>query len=188
VKLIDFAALRVEDATDQGATTTAINGIGARLGSPAYMSPEQCRGQAPAKLSELYSFACVMFECLSGVHPFASRSALEFLNKHVTQSPPPLRCRPETPEGKALASLIQRCLSKEMSERPQSALEVKQELERIFSKGDNAIGNFAVSEAKPKAKARRNALLALLFVIPPAVLFAILLREKELNAHHAAEM
>jgi serine/threonine protein kinase len=129
-KIIDFGIARQENEAEH--STVALTRTNAILGSPAYMSPEQCRGQRGDVLSDIYSLGCIMFECVSGKPPFVAETALELMYKHMNLSPPPLANSGASPESQRLAALIARCLSKDASARPQGN-EIATELAEIFS-------------------------------------------------------
>lgn len=118
-----------------------------RAGTPAYMSPEQCRGEAASKLSEIYSFGCVMFECLAGKPPFEAGSVFELMHKHVSEPAPPLHCH-DSARGAALSALIARCLAKNPAERPQSAALLKAEIEKIYAEGSEKLGSFSIERSE----------------------------------------
>jgi len=62
------------------------------MGSPAYMSPEQCKDSADVDLrSDIYSFATIIYEALAGRTPHVAASGTEMLIMHLTEMPPPLR-------------------------------------------------------------------------------------------------
>lgn len=82
---------------------------GAVMGTPAYLSPEQMSGDAVDGRSDLYSLACVLFECLSGVPPFTG-TAMAMLAQRLIGEPPSIRLhKPEISE--ALAGVIQRAMA-----------------------------------------------------------------------------
>jgi tetratricopeptide (TPR) repeat protein len=84
VKLADFGIAR---AAPSGQTTAALTQVGMALGTPAYMSPEQFFGDAHIDhRSDLYALACVVYEMLTGVPPFAG----EAITKRLTADPPRL--------------------------------------------------------------------------------------------------
>lgn len=91
VKIVDFGIAKVLDADStlgQNLTRT-----GAFLGSPLYMSPEQCRGGAADHRSDLYSLGCVMYFAISGKAPFEDTGIVDIIRRHVEDHPSPL---PET--------------------------------------------------------------------------------------------
>ncbi len=80
-------------------------------GTVAYTSPEQITGDAVTGRADVYSLACVLYECLSGEPPFARRRSMAVLVAHVEETPPPLQAYP------ALQPVLSRALAKDPSER-----------------------------------------------------------------------
>src|SRR5262245_34080552 len=76
-------------ASSGGADTEGATAIGSVIGTPAYMSPEQCRGEPLTPRSDVYSLAVIAYRLLSGELPFSGNTA-ELLAAHVTQPPRPL--------------------------------------------------------------------------------------------------
>ena len=101
--------------------------LGATVGTPFYMSPEQALGDTVDGRSDVYALGVVLFEMLTGRVPFEGRSVRELIAKHVASPPPEASSiRPATPA--ALAALVTRMLAKAPAERPDSA-----ELVRLLS-------------------------------------------------------
>jgi hypothetical protein len=93
--------------------------IGSVIGTPAYMSPEQCRGLPLSPRSDVYSMGVIAYRLLSGRLPFSGPTA-ELIAAHVEKTPPPIReLRPKLPKN--AADLVMRALSKIPEERPPSA-------------------------------------------------------------------
>jgi serine/threonine-protein kinase len=113
-KLLDFGIARLEADTRNGRSLTGSN----IMGTPTYMSPEQCRGigLVSAK-SDVYSLGVMLYQLLAGRPPFVSRGAGELLSMHLSQDPPPLH--ELSPHGPAeLAALVHRLLQKDPEQRP----------------------------------------------------------------------
>ena len=93
------------------------------MGSPAYMSPEQCKDSADVDLrSDIYSFATIIYEMLAGRTPHLAASGTEMLVKHLTETPAPLReMNPEVPIH--VESAIARALSRSRADRFDSVVE-----------------------------------------------------------------
>ena len=129
-KLLDFGLVVAHNADGDvvGDGTGGITQGGMVLGTPAYMSPEQCAGdQTPGPASDLYSLGALGYFLLTGRSPFEGRAPLQMMLAHLSEQPPSVRAvRPELPA--ALDAVLQRCLAKRPSERYESARQFEQAL------------------------------------------------------------
>jgi len=118
-----------------GATLTE---HGTTIGTPAYMAPEQAAGDpAIDHRADIYSLGCMAYELLAGQSPFHGRPSARMVLAQMTEAPPPLsQARPDVPAG--LEQLVMRCLQKDPAQRPQSAAEIAQTLDRIARGGEPA--------------------------------------------------
>ena len=92
VKVLDFGIAKVA-GTEDGlglAETTRLTAPGGVLGTPPYMSPEQCRGESLTPASDFYSLGIVLYELVTGHVPFDDPSAVQVLVMHNTAPLPPL--------------------------------------------------------------------------------------------------
>jgi serine/threonine protein kinase len=90
VKVLDFGIAKIKHGSTTGGMVKTRTGI--IMGSPAYMSPEQCKDSADVDLrSDVYSFATIVYEMLAGRTPYVAASATELLVMHLTETPQPLR-------------------------------------------------------------------------------------------------
>ena len=122
-KVTDFGIVRSLDAVGQTETGTV-------LGTSHYIAPEQARGERVDAQTDVYSFGVVLHELLTGEVPYTGDNFLSVAMKHVNDPVPSvLDTRPDAPIR--LATLIERCLSKEPAGRPASMDEVVAELEAV---------------------------------------------------------
>lgn len=131
VKVIDFGIARQLDEEGGGKTLTKTN---AMLGSPGYMSPEQCIGERGTKVSDIYSLACIMYEICNGKPPFDGDTAIEIMYKQINEMPARLEQPTKTLKGNRFWSLIQACLQKDPALRPQTIQALRKSFEEIADK------------------------------------------------------
>jgi len=122
-KLLDFGIARIEDQD--------ITLPGTILGTTAYMSPEQVRGDSTSELSDIFSLGIITFEMLTGVHPFrdenAEKTSKNILSKNIYTT--------DFPEGipPRLRRLVCKMLAKDSAKRASSAYSCLMELDLIMS-------------------------------------------------------
>jgi serine/threonine-protein kinase len=126
-KVLDFGIAKLRDAAGgQGLTQT-----GVVIGTPYYMSPEQCRAEPLDSRSDVYSLGAVLYEMLSGSPPFEAATATGVVAKHLTDPPP--RLPSALGVSQAVEAVIIRALSKEPAQRQADAAEFAGELARAVS-------------------------------------------------------
>src|SRR5271169_2713724 len=106
------------------------DGLGAALGTAAYMSPEQALGKPVDARTDLFSFGILLYEMCTGRSPFPGDTTGELLISIVQQVQiTPAQLNPDVPDG--LARIIDRCLEKDRELRYQHASEIRADLERV---------------------------------------------------------
>lgn len=98
------------------------------VGTPSYMSPEQCLGQELDSRSDIYSLGCVMYEVFTGKPPFSAPTYFELVRQHIEDAPSREPFAAATGFSPVLEAIILKCLAKEPAMRYQSARQIKQEL------------------------------------------------------------
>lgn len=128
VKVLDFGL--VKTSTSGGAAATTLSVAGVITGTPAFMAPEQARGEDGVDpRSDLYGLGCVAYWMLTGQLVFAGKNAIDLLMQHVQATPVPPSARTTAPIPPELDAVVMACLEKDPAKRPQSAAELSRRLE-----------------------------------------------------------
>jgi serine/threonine protein kinase len=134
-KVLDFGLAKIvrtiaNDVDYEARTLTNLTDEGTVLGTAAYMSPEQTRGQVLDGRSDIFSLGCVLYEAATRSLPFAGPSMLAVMHEIATMDPPsPSRLRPELPREFDL--IIERALAKDKERRYSSAAEMGEALRTL---------------------------------------------------------
>ena len=133
VKILDFGIAKLLSTEGEGHVGIARTRTGALLGTPIYMSPEQCRGATAVDWrADIYAMGCILFEMLAGRPPFTYEGFGELISAHITEPPPSLLAlQPRiTP---AVAAFVARLLEKDPARRPQSMEAAGQEIAALLA-------------------------------------------------------
>jgi serine/threonine protein kinase/Tol biopolymer transport system component len=157
VKILDFGLAKLlEDAEETLGGETVVNNTrhlltspGTAVGTVAYMSPEQARGEELDGRSDLFSLGAVLYQMLTGKHPFpGSTSAVVFDNILNTAPVAPVSLNPAVPPE--LERILNKALEKDREVRYQVAAELRADLKRLQRESDSG-RTVAVSSAKVSA-------------------------------------
>lgn len=171
-KIVDFGIARRED--EQSSTQTRF------IGTPAYMSPEQCRGAAATESTELYALGCLIHETICGALPFQGETAFEIMQLHMNESPPALTSlRADAP--KSLERLVFKLLAKDPAERYVDAEHLLMDLTKLasFLSGKESAPKIHLDETKLVRRGKKGSKIwlvgglcgALLAIVGGALLF-----------------
>jgi eukaryotic-like serine/threonine-protein kinase len=164
-KILDFGLAKVVPAGTSGSAsqmTTATAGEfltspGTSMGTLAYMSPEQARGEELDARTDLFSFGAVLYEMATGRLAFPGNTAAVVNDAILNRSPIPVsRVQPELPLK--LEEVIGKALEKDRKLRYQSAAEIRTDLQRLRRDSESRAGTFAIStsQSNPTTKSTRS--------------------------------
>ncbi len=128
VKLLDFGIAKLLRAEEGGAAIQQTR-TGTSMGTPLFMSPEQCLGKPVDARTDIYSIGVIMFELFTGQLPFPGPSYIETVNGHISQPPPNPGELADLPAS--LSALILHCMEKDQTKRPQSIDEVRATINQV---------------------------------------------------------
>ena len=158
VKVLDFGLATIGDPSSLHEAEA-----GLIVGTPAYMSPEQAKGQPVTRTTDIWAFGCVLYEMLAGKPAFVGGSARDTLAAIVQASPDFGRLPPETPA--AIRTLLSHCLNKDPRRRwPDAA-----SLRIVIDDARAAPSGTAVPEALARVTRRRTLTTLLALVATVAV-------------------
>ena len=167
VKVLDFGLAKAMEpvgklspSVTQSLTITSpamMTGVGMILGTAAYMAPEQAKGQAADKRSDIWAFGCVLYEVLTGTRAFAGDDVPDTL-ANVLKSDPDWTALPTALPG-SIRTLLRRCLVKDRKRRLDSAAAARLEIDDALSMPALDVGAMA-AKGRPLA-GRRAAMLSI---------------------------
>jgi serine/threonine-protein kinase len=137
LKVLDFGIAKMieEDGVAE------LTGAGDLVGTPAYMSPEQIKGEKVDRRSDLYSCGVVLYHLLAGTLPFRGNK-MALLAAHLDSSPLPMKeANPKADVPPAVEAVVMQCLEKDPAQRPQTARELGEKFRKAAGRmGPGHIG------------------------------------------------
>ncbi|MCI0399702.1 MAG: serine/threonine-protein kinase [Gammaproteobacteria bacterium] len=176
VKIGDFSIAHI---TKHDATETMPIGM---VGSPRYMAPEQLKEDYITNRTDLFSLGVVMYEMLTGKHPFEANKFSRLVHKILNEEPPPMRnYRADIPE--VLEEIVSKAMKKDPDERYQMGLELASDLSKAFKHLEGTREDVAAQE-------RFNAVKQLEFFkgFPDTEIWEILRASAWLEYRHGQEI
>jgi Tol biopolymer transport system component len=170
VKVLDFGLAKVWDGAPQsdlaGSPRVTATNIGGRtiLGTPAYMSPEQARGNPLDKRSDIWAFGCVLYEMLTGRQAFAGETVSDMIAA-ILEREPEWEALPDTTPV-SVRQLLKRCFEKDPRHRVRDIGDARIELD------DALAGRAAGAPVVRRARRERGAWIAMAVVVLATALVA----------------
>jgi diguanylate cyclase (GGDEF)-like protein len=132
VKIMDFGLARLSD--QYNGSPNRLTRTGQTIGTPAYMSPEQCTGDPLDQRSDIYAVGCLMYEMLSGAPAAVGTSMYEIMHSHVHAKKASLSSHGvQVPPG--IEEIVQKAMARDPAGRYSNASELKKALEKYKSQG-----------------------------------------------------
>jgi WD40 repeat protein len=151
VKVLDFGLAKLlhrEDTATDASTPVSSTTPGRVVGTVAYMSPEQARGQRLDARSDVFSFGVVLYELLARQHPFKRDTAAATLTAIVEETPADLESSTRGVPP-AVGGVVRRCLEKARQDRYGSGHDVAMVLEAVLAAPSEAVSLLEVEERSP---------------------------------------
>ena len=153
VKVCDFGIAKlVRPEGDRDESLTSLSGVGDLCGTPAYMPPEQARGERLDGRADLYSLSVILYQLITGDLPFRAPSTLGVIGLHLSELPQPMsRRRPDLVIAPELERLVLRGMAKRKQDRPADAAEVRGELERLAAQPTDPVRSRSPDDIPPES-------------------------------------
>lgn len=134
IKVMDFGLAKLVDPPD----LNRISGTGMdfAVGTPAYICPEQVRGEVMDHRGDLYSVGIILYELLAGRTPFDGQSSMDVLLAHATEEPPTFAEIGVDWIPAPIEKVVRQCLTKVPSERPASARDLAESFQAALAEAD----------------------------------------------------
>jgi len=155
VKVLDFGLAKSLSPAGTGMPTVTISSPGAVIGPPAYMSPEQARGEVTGREADIWAFGAVLYELLTGVAPFARPTSTETLAEVLT-APLNESLLPAATPG-SVRRLVRRCLERDLKRRWRHMGDARIEIDEALAPATDPAAGAAAIRATPVP--RRKVLL-----------------------------
>jgi serine/threonine protein kinase/Tfp pilus assembly protein PilF len=168
-KVLDFGLAKIESAeaaveaeriaqlSTAPPSAKNLTSPGSALGTVAYMSPEQARGEELDARSDLFSFGAVLYEMATGKQAFSGNTAAMIFDSILNRTPvPPLRLNPELPPK--IDEIIRKAMEKDRKMRYQSAADMLADLRRVKRDSDSQRAFAATADSADGAVSRRRKL------------------------------
>ncbi|MFQ5750816.1 MAG: protein kinase [bacterium] len=173
VKILDFGLAKVTNFT-------AITQQDTVIGTAAYMSPEQIQGITVDHRTDIFSFASLLYEMISGQRPFPGEYGAAVAYSIINEEPTPLHdLRPETPP--ALETIVSKALAKDREDRYQNVIEIETELNNLLNDSTKILIHPPKRKFNLSSPNRLLALFGSMVVVAILVLLFFILRPDKMS-------
>ncbi len=172
VKVLDFGLAKALSLSI-GSTITS---TGALIGTPQYMSPEQCKGVACDEAADIYALGCIIYEMLTGSPPFNSTEFVSLIRKHEKEQPELISKKAQAADlPKSIDAVVLKALEKEPEKRYRSMSQFSEALEKCLQGATQEFDAREVTALSvPKEKSRHHLVLIVFLALTSIGVFAFL--------------
>jgi serine/threonine-protein kinase len=150
IKVMDFGLAKLIDGPSLKQPNVSGNDFA--VGTPAYICPEQVRGEPVDHRGDLYSVGVILYELLTGRKPFDGQATMDLLLAHATEEPPPLVDGNDGPHiPPAIQAVVMDCLAKNPANRPASARDLAERFETALAH-EEVVHEMEVPAGDPRAE------------------------------------
>jgi serine/threonine-protein kinase len=150
IKVMDFGLAKMVEPPDFN--RISVTGMDFAVGTPAYICPEQVRGEVMDHRGDLYSVGVILYELLTGRTPFEGQSSMDVLLAQATEEPPTFAEVGVDWIPASVERVVRRCLAKDAADRPASARDLAEQYRAALEEADSAEAGAPIPGAKPKAE------------------------------------
>ena len=196
-KLMDFGLAKQAGPPEAGGSAMAtaigeqpLTSPGSAIGTVAYMSPEQARGEELDSRTDLFSFGAVLYEMATGKKPFSGTTTAVIFDGILNRAPvSPVRLNPDLPPE--LEQIVNKALEKDRELRYQTAAELRADLKRLKRDSESGrvaatTGTAAVAPAPPRSRAPLVAGIVAALVLAAAAIWLASRRDRRVTTGSAA--
>lgn len=174
--IADFGIARSMQGAAQSETITE---KGVVMGSPLYISPEQCATKEVDSRADIYSLGAILCECLTGAPPYSGETIMEVMYKHLHEPPAKLEDRLLRSAGAPLCAVVLKCLARNPDDRYSSIDQLRNAAHNL----QEASGQFEHKPVKGAGRSRKIWYFCLLSVV---ILMMVLVSDRHFK-HDASE-
>src|SRR5262249_18703254 len=145
--VMDFGLAKMVDPPDFN--RISVTGMDFAVGTPAYICPEQVRGEMMDHRGDLYSVGVILYELLAGRTPFEGQSSMDVLLAQATEEPPTFAEAGVDWIPASVEKVVRRCLAKDPAERPASARDLAELYQTALEEAESPAAGAKTPGANP---------------------------------------
>jgi tetratricopeptide (TPR) repeat protein len=153
---MDFGLAKIVDETADSSRSLTETGL--TIGTPAYMSPEQCLGQRVDARTDVYAIGCILYEAITGKKAFDGKSFLEIMNAHLQKTPATFTAGNSSEAERSVEAVLMKAMEHDRDARYQSIEDLLADLTKLQQQEKISVGKTRRKKSQPPS--RKNVILA----------------------------